>query len=122
LRVLVFRRYSGRLPVDLDDLMFADPERPGEPDGLRPFFAYGVPLLLVDGYALPVIVRCYIEPHGRGLARAVGILSVLPRAAGAQAKPAAVPGSMRRAKDERGRHLTHRGWLYLGKLAQADTE
>jgi NAD(P)-dependent dehydrogenase (short-subunit alcohol dehydrogenase family) len=41
LRVLVYRRYSGRRPVDLDDLMFADPERLGEPDGLRPFFAYG---------------------------------------------------------------------------------
>ena len=37
----MYRRYSGRRPVDLDDLMFADPERLGEPDGLRPFFAYG---------------------------------------------------------------------------------
>ena len=34
-------RYSRRRPVDLDDLMFADPERLGEPDRLRPFFAYG---------------------------------------------------------------------------------
>jgi NAD(P)-dependent dehydrogenase (short-subunit alcohol dehydrogenase family) len=30
-----------RAPVDLDDLTFTDPERLGEPAGLRPFFAYG---------------------------------------------------------------------------------
>jgi hypothetical protein len=35
----------------------------------------GIPLLLVDGYALPVIVRCCTEAYGRGLADAVGILS-----------------------------------------------
>ena len=35
-----------------------------------------LPLLLVDGYALPVIVRCYTEARGRGLAGAVGILAV----------------------------------------------
>lgn len=28
-------------PVDLDDLTFAHPEALGEPEGLRPFFAYG---------------------------------------------------------------------------------
>jgi NAD(P)-dependent dehydrogenase (short-subunit alcohol dehydrogenase family) len=32
---------GGRRPVDLDDLTFAQPERLGEPAGLRPFFAYG---------------------------------------------------------------------------------
>jgi NAD(P)-dependent dehydrogenase (short-subunit alcohol dehydrogenase family) len=32
---------GGRRPVDLDDLMFAQPELLGEPEGLRPFFAYG---------------------------------------------------------------------------------
>jgi NAD(P)-dependent dehydrogenase (short-subunit alcohol dehydrogenase family) len=32
---------GGRRPVDLDDLMFDDPERLGEPAELRPFFAYG---------------------------------------------------------------------------------
>ncbi len=31
----------GRRPVDLDDLLFSDPERLGEPVELRPFFAYG---------------------------------------------------------------------------------
>jgi NAD(P)-dependent dehydrogenase (short-subunit alcohol dehydrogenase family) len=30
-----------RAPVDLDDLLFADQERLGEPAALRPFFAYG---------------------------------------------------------------------------------
>jgi NAD(P)-dependent dehydrogenase (short-subunit alcohol dehydrogenase family) len=30
-----------RAPVDLDDLLFADQERLGEPAELRPFFAYG---------------------------------------------------------------------------------
>lgn len=32
------------------------------------------PLALTDGYALPVIVRCYMEAHGRGLADAIGLL------------------------------------------------
>jgi NAD(P)-dependent dehydrogenase (short-subunit alcohol dehydrogenase family) len=31
----------GRRPVDLDDLLFAHPDRLGEPAELRPFFAYG---------------------------------------------------------------------------------
>jgi NAD(P)-dependent dehydrogenase (short-subunit alcohol dehydrogenase family) len=32
---------GARRPVDLDDLTFAHPERLGEPEELRPFFAYG---------------------------------------------------------------------------------
>lgn len=32
---------GARRPVDLDDLAFAHPERLGEPEELRPFFAYG---------------------------------------------------------------------------------
>jgi hypothetical protein len=42
--------------------------------------AHGESPLLIDGYALPVIVRCCTEAHGRGLSDDVGILSGLLRA------------------------------------------
>jgi hypothetical protein len=64
LRVLMYRRYSGRRPVDLDDLMFADPERQGEPAGLRPFFAHG-PAKSINAMFMSDLARRLGDPGSR---------------------------------------------------------
>jgi len=93
-----------------------------------------VPLLLIDGYALPVIVRCYTEAHGRGLAGAVGICA-MPGRRGTRARPELdgmvmsrddIPSNSQATRRQQagqgsGSHCPHAkpGWYLSGRLRPA---
>jgi NAD(P)-dependent dehydrogenase (short-subunit alcohol dehydrogenase family) len=80
-----------RAPVDLDDLLFAHPERLGEPVELRPFRAYGrtknMNAMFVYGLARRLAgTRITVNGAHPGIIRGTGLASELPEIAELVAK------------------------------------